>query len=228
MAADNPTLPLDPSEERIQGVYRREVERMLEILARRILTVMEAHRYAEEDARIYNRIGRNNLTEALSHLARLAESADELTSDEQRDQLTHFEDHLRRTMMESFEVVAKARLGKLKKDGVWDRYHTRAARLVDSGRLPAVASADEIRDLELDVSFWMEEGRTRKTAHTWEEWIYGAECLRQASEKADELSRKLREAVGAAEDYKRGRLGLIVGFAGAIVGVAGVVVALFG
>jgi hypothetical protein len=58
MAAKNPTLPLDPSEERIQGVYRREVERMLEILAKRILTVMEAHRYAEEDARIYNRIGR--------------------------------------------------------------------------------------------------------------------------------------------------------------------------
>lgn len=73
----------------------------------------------------------------------------------------------------------------------------------------------------------MEEGRARKTAHDWDAWIYGAECLRTASVKADELSRKLREAVGAAEDYRRGRLGLIVGAAGTIVGVVGVAIVLF-
>lgn len=197
---------------------------MLEILATRILTVMGAHRYAEEHARIYNRIGRNNLTEALSHLARLAESAPELSEAEQRDQLTHFEDHLRRTMMESFEVVAKARLGKLKQDGVWDRYYSGAARLVDHGKLPAVASAEEIRELELEVRFWMEEGRSRKNANTWDDWIYGADCLRSASDKADQLSCKLREAVGAAEDYRRGRLGLIVGVVGVIAGIVGAAV----
>jgi hypothetical protein len=213
--------------ERINGVYREQVERMLEVLSTRILTVMEAHRYAEEHARMYNRIGRNNLTEALSHLARLAESAPDISKDEQRDQLTNFEDHLRRTMMESFEVVAKARLGKLKKDGIWDRYYANAARLVDHGKLPAVASAEEIEELEREVRFWMEEGRTRKTAHSWDDWTYGAECLRTASDKADELSRKLREAVGAGEDYRRGRLGILVGAIGAIVGIAGVAIAIF-
>ena len=153
------------ADERISGVYREQIERMLEILSTRVLTVMEAHRYAEENARIYNRIGRNNLAEALSHLARLAESAPGLSDAAQRDQLTNFEDHLRRTMMESFEVVAKARLGSLKQDGIWDRYYTRAARLVDHGKLPAAATGEEIRDLELEVRFWMEEGRARKTAH---------------------------------------------------------------
>lgn len=216
---------MSAADERINGVYREQVERMLEILSTRILTVMEAHRYAEEHARIYNRIGRNNLAEALSHLARLAESAPELSDAEQRDQLTNFEDHLRRTMMESFEVVARARLGRLKQDGIWDRYYTRAARLVDHGKLPAAATDEEIRDLELEVRFWMEEGRARKTTHRWDDWTYGAECLRTASVKADELSRKLREAVGAAEDYRRGRLGLIVGAVGTIVGVVGVAIA---
>ena len=48
---------MSPDEEKIRGVYREQVERMLEILATRILTVMEAHRYAEEHARIYNRSG---------------------------------------------------------------------------------------------------------------------------------------------------------------------------
>ncbi|MEX0972949.1 MAG: hypothetical protein WDZ46_06790 [Solirubrobacterales bacterium] len=214
------------AEQRIKGVYREQVERMLEVLSTRILTVMEAHRYAEEHARIYNRIGRNNLNEALSHLGRLAESAAELSNEEQRDQLTNFEDHLRRTMMESFEVVAKARLGKLKKDGIWDRYYGRAARLVDRGSLPTVASTEEIEEVEREVRYWMEEGRSRKTAHRWEDWTYGSECLRKASDKADELSRKLREAVGAAEDYRRGRLGLIVGIVGALVGIAGVALAL--
>jgi hypothetical protein len=213
-------------EERIKGVYRGEVERMLEILSTRILTVMEAHRYAEEHARIYNRIGRNNLTEGLSHLARLAESAAELSQAEQRDQLTHFEDHLRRTMMESFEVVAKARLGKLKQDGTWDRYYAKASPLVDKGKLPTCASAEEIRELELEIRYFMEEGRARKTAHSWEDWTHGAECLRTASDKSDELSRKLREAVGAADDFRRGRLGIVVGAIGAIVGVAGVAIAI--
>ncbi|HWM63518.1 MAG TPA: hypothetical protein VNP96_05945 [Solirubrobacterales bacterium] len=199
---------------------------MLEVLSTRVLTVMEAHRYAEEHARIYNRIGRNNLNEALSHLARLAESAPELSNVEQRDQLTNFEDHLRRTMMESFEVVAKARLGKLKKDGIWDRYYARAARLVDNGKLPAVASTEEIEEIEREVRFWMEEGRARKTAHRWDDWTYGAECLRTASDKADELSRKLREAVGAAEDYRRNRIGLIVGVLGTITGVVGIAIAI--
>lgn len=212
--------------ETIRGVHREQLERMLEILSTRILTVMDAHRYAEEHARIYNRIGRNNLTEALSHLARLAESAPELSNEEQRDQLTNFEDHLRRTMMESFEVVAKARLGKLKQDGIWDRYYSKAARLVDHGKLPAVASADEIRELELEVRFWMEEGRARKTAHRWDDWIYGAECLRTASDKTDELSRKLREAVGAADDLRRARKGMFIGAIGAVVGIVGVVVGL--
>ncbi len=221
----NPSIPTS-ADERIAGVYREQVERMFEVLSTRILTVMEAHRYAEEHARIYNRIGRNNLTEALSHLARLAESAPDLSNEEQRDQLTNFEDHLRRTMMESFEVVAKARLGKLKKDGIWDRYYANAARLVDHGKLPSVASAEEIEELEREVRFWMEEGRTRKTAHKWSDWIYGAECLRTASDKADELSRKLREAVGAAEDYRRNRMGIIIGAIGGLVGIAGIVIAL--
>ena len=211
--------------EQIRGVYRDQLERMLELMATRIPTVMAAHRYAEEHARIYNRIGRNNLTEALSHLAGLAEGADQLTEAEQRDELTNFEDHLRRTMMESFEVVAEARLGTLKKDGVWDRYYTTAARLVDGGKLPAVASRDEIVDLEQEIRFWMEEGRSRKNAQSWDAWIYGAECLRTASDKADELSRHLREAVGAAEDYRRGRMGIIIGVVGAIIGIIGIVVA---
>lgn len=211
----------------IRGVYRVQLERMLELMATRIPTVMAAHRYAEEHARIYNRIGRNNLTEALSHLAGLAEGAERLSEAEQRDELTNFEDHLRRTMMESFEVVAKARLGKLKKDGIWDRYYNQAARLVDGGKLPTVASREEILELEQEIRFWMEEGRSRKNAQNWDEWIYGAECLRKASDKADELSRRLREAVGAADDYKRGRLGIVVGVVGAIVGVAGIAVAIF-
>ena len=215
-------------DERIKGVHREQLERMLDILSKRILTVMEAHRYAEEHARIYNRIGRNNLNEALSHLGRLAESAPELTREEQRDQITNFEDHLRRTMMESFEVVAKARLGKLKKDGIWDRYYAKAARLVDRGRLPSIATTEEIEEIEREVKFFLEEGRSRKTAHNWNEWTYGSECLRSASDKADELSRKLREAVGAAEDYRRNRLGLVVGIVGTIIGIVGTVVGLLG
>ena len=72
--------------------------------------------------------------------------------------------------MESFEVVAKARLGKLKKDGIWDRYYAKASPLVEKGKLPTCASSEEIVELEREVRYYVEEGRARKTAHSWEDW----------------------------------------------------------
>lgn len=60
----------------------------------------------------------------------------------------------------------------------------------------------------------------------WESWIKGAEAFNRASDASDELTRKLRQAVGAAQDYRRHRAAMVTGVVGVIVALVGVVVAL--
>lgn len=67
-----------------------------------------------------------------------------MTSEEQRDQVAHFGDHLRRSMMESFEQVVKARLGKIKDEGLWDRYHREVVPLLRRGKLSSAPTEDAV------------------------------------------------------------------------------------
>jgi hypothetical protein len=182
---------------------------------------MEAHRFFEDHTLLRNRIASNNLNEALSHLGRLAETADRTTEDEQRAQITNFEDHLRRAMMESFELVARARMGKLQDDGVIDQFESIAVPLMRSGKLPNAKSLDEIEALEVEIARWMEEGRKRKDEITWEEWDHGAECLLKACDTANELATEMRRAVGAALEYRRHRFNIILAIGLAVAGIAG-------
>jgi hypothetical protein len=133
-------------------------------------------------------------------------------------------------MMESFELIAKQRLGRIKHEGLWERFQAEAAPLLARGKLEGAPSEEEIRDLEYRVRYYLEEGRQRKvvTKHAmrWDEWIKGAEYLAKASTAADELSKKIRQAVGAAQDYRRHRLAITVGVIGTIVGIAVIVVTL--
>jgi hypothetical protein len=67
-------LPERPSPEshRIGGVYVSVLAELLEVLLDRMLTVMDAHRFFEDHTRLRNRVGAANLSEALSHIGRLA------------------------------------------------------------------------------------------------------------------------------------------------------------
>jgi hypothetical protein len=98
----------------VRGVYVAHIELLFGLINDRLAAVFEANRYFEEQTGISNKAGANNLTEALSHIGTLVEYAGAMDSDEQREQVAYFGDHLRRSMMESFEQVVKARLGKIK------------------------------------------------------------------------------------------------------------------
>jgi hypothetical protein len=97
----------------VRGVYVEHVELLFGLINDRLAAVFEANRYFEEQTGIANKAGSNNLTEALSHIGTLVEYGHVMNSDQQREQVAYFGDHLRRSMMESFEQVVKARLGKI-------------------------------------------------------------------------------------------------------------------
>src|SRR5205823_3563561 len=149
------------------------------------------------------------------------ETADRTTEDEQRAQITNFEDHLRRAMMESFELVARARMGKLHEDGIMEQFESVAVPLMRAGKLPNAKSIDDIEALQLEIARSMEEGRKRKDEISWEEWDYGAECLLKACDLANELDTEMRRAVGAALEYRRHRFNIALSIGLAIAGIAG-------
>ncbi|HEY3759007.1 MAG TPA: hypothetical protein VGL37_04555 [Solirubrobacteraceae bacterium] len=146
----------------VRGVYIEHVELLFGLINDRLAPVFEANRYFEEHTGIANKAGANNLTEALSHIGTLVEYAHVMDSDEQREQVAFFGDHLRRSMMESFEQVVKARLGKIKDEGLLDRFNGEVVPLLRKGKLPTAPTEEAVRALGAETAHLLDEGRRLK------------------------------------------------------------------
>ena len=195
------------------------------LLNDRLAPVFEANRYFEEHTGIANKAGTNNLTEALSHIGTLVEYAQDMDYDEQREQVALFGDHLRRSMMESFEQVVKARLGKIKDERLLDRFNSEVVPLLRKGKLPTAPTEETVRTLGAETARFLDEGRKLKRDHKWSAWDAGAKSLADACEKSNELVDALRQGIGAAEQHKNDRRNAALGWAALIVAIIGIVVA---
>ena len=127
---------------RVDGIYVDNVRRLVWILREKYPMVLEADRRFEEETNFRNKVGTNNLVDALSHIGTLFESRD-ASYDQQRAQVALFEDHLRRTMMEAWEQMLTFQAGEI--DKLWyGDYLTIARPLQTSGKLHGSPSADEL------------------------------------------------------------------------------------
>jgi hypothetical protein len=223
--ASEPAQPDEETEQKIGAVDSRVLEALLKTLRENLKTVFEANRFLEERTTLHNQAGANNLTEALSHIGTLAEEAHRLSYEDQMAQVALLDDHLRRSMMEASERLVKARLGQLRKR--WREYQRKAVPLSRRGRLRGVKTYEEVLVISRRLALRVEEGRSAKRGTDWEAWKRGAACLAQACDDAEELLDALEQALGAAQQYRRFRLGLIVGvglgLAGLGLGVAALV-----
>jgi hypothetical protein len=215
-----------PTNTTVRGVYVENLHLLFGLINDRLAAVFEANRFFEEHTGIANKAGANNLTEALSHVGTLIEKADRMSAEEQRDQVALFGDHLRRSMMESFEQVVKARLGQIKDEGLWDRYNEDAVPLLRRGKLHSAPAEEETRTLGRQTAALLSDGRDHKRAERWDDWDAGAKCLADACEKSNQLIASLRQSVGAADQYRRERRNAVVGWAGLTLGVIGLILAL--
>jgi len=93
------------------NLYPDALEKVSRIFGTHLADVLERHRKVETLTGEKNVIGRQNLVEALAHLSILFARAKELDRDEQLEQVAFLGDHLRRVMMESFEVEVYATIG---------------------------------------------------------------------------------------------------------------------
>jgi hypothetical protein len=199
----------------VAGVRVEHIERVFWLLREKFPRVLEANRYFEEETGLHNEAGQNNIVDAFSHLATLVENAPELSPEEQRDQVTHLEDHLRRSMMEAFEQVVKERLGLLAR--LWDEHVKIAGPLLTRGELRGVAGYDELWRLRRRLAGHLDKGRASKRAVNWDSWEQGTDELVQACAIADDLHGKLEQGIAAAVAYDETKTGLRLGRVGIVV-----------
>lgn len=207
----------------IDGVDVQQLKRVFWLLREKLPLVMTANRYFEEHTGYHNEAGHNNLVDALSHLATLVENAEALGAIGQAEQVAHLEDHLRRSMTESFELVLKYRLGTIA--DLWDEYmYFVRPRATKDER--AAESHAELEERRARIQQLLEEARSSKRQTTWDEWEKGTQALVQACELSEDLARRLNESLAAADfEYLERRneriaiLGVTAGLIGTVLAV---------
>jgi hypothetical protein len=207
----------------IDGVDVEQLKRVFWLLREKLPLVLAANRYFEEHTGFHNEAGHNNLVDALSHLGTLVENAESLGPAGQAEQVAHLEDHLRRSMTESFELVLKYRLGTIA--DLWDEYmYFVKPRLRDDGER-GLASYQELEERRTKIQELLDDARSSKRLTTWDEWETGTEALVRACELSDELARRLNESLAATDLEQEAHRSRRLAVAGLAAGVVGVVVA---
>jgi hypothetical protein len=168
---------------RVDGVYLRNLNRLVWILREKYPRVLEADRRFEEETGFRNKLGTNNLVDALSHIGTLFEAAPDSDYDTQRSQITLFEDHLRRTMMEAWEQMLNFQMGEIAK--LWDdKYLEEVRPLQNSGDLAGSPSAQQLDAMRRHYVRLLQEGRSYKRGSDWKEWEAGTDkSSRRASRR---------------------------------------------
>jgi hypothetical protein len=194
------------------------LEQVAGIFGRHLADVLVRHRRVETLTGEKNVIGRQNLVEALAHLGVLFARAEELDRDGQLEQVAFLGDHLRRVMMESFEVEVYATIGAHWNDddrkSIGRRYNAIAAPIIRRGKLMGAITPDEVQRRFDELSDKIVQARRAKIADgDWSVWAGAANDLESAAEEMRKLKREMGAAVDEAMSRRFHRRLMIVGVA---------------
>lgn len=185
------------------SLYPDALEKLSIIFGEHLADVLVRHRRVETLTGEKNIIGRQNLVEALAHLGTLFARASELDRDKQLEQVAFLGDHLRRVMMESFEVEVYATIGAHWNEddpkSVGRQYDALAAPLIERGKLLGVITPEEAQARFDGLSDRIVQARRAKIADgDWSAWTDAANSLESAAEEMRKLKREMGAAVDAA------------------------------
>ncbi len=188
------------------------------IFGKHLADVLVRHRRVETLTGEKNVIGRQNLVEALAHVGTLFARAPELDRDQQLEQVAYLGDHLRRVMMESFEVEVyvsiAAHWNQDEPKSVGRRYDAVAAPLIASEQLVGVITPEEVQARLDALSERIVHARRAKIADgDWSVWTGAADDLEWAADEMRKLKREMGAAVSAAEERKFHRRLMLKGVA---------------
>ena len=213
--------PREPSTQ----LYPEVLAKVTTIFGVHLADVLTRHRRVESLTGEKNVIGRQNLVEALAHLGTLFARAPELDRDEQLEQVAYLGDHLRRVMMESFELEVYVTIGAIWDDesrkSVGRRYQARVAPLIKRGKLLGYVTPDEVEQRFDSITDDVVAARRSKVADEgWVAWTAAADDFEAAAQKLKQLRREMGAAVDAATSMRRDWL--LLGISSVVSAVLGV------
>lgn len=217
------------SREPYSALYPDALGKLSVIFGKHLADVLVRHRRVETLTGERNVIGRQNLVEALAHLGILFARAPELDRDKQLEQVAYLGDHLRRVMMESFEVEVYVTIADAwdedSRDSIGRRYDATAAPLIRQGKLLGQITPDEVQERFDALSDDIVRARRAKIADgDWTAWTNAADDLESAAKKMKVLKREMGAAVDAATSRSYHRRLMLAGVA--LSGALGVVLTL--
>jgi len=184
-----------------QALDSEALSELFELLSVRLPDVFKAHRVIEQRTRYLSEAGRNNLVDVLSHVSTLAQGTGHLTVPQQRDELAHIREHMKRVLIEAPEQVVRAKLADI--EPRWAEYEREATPYRQAGTLRGVPPHHELETLRENIRRLMDAGRERKRDATWEAWKEGAADMTEAAVGAEELADKLERCIGQAQHLRR-------------------------
>jgi hypothetical protein len=184
-------------------LYPDALQKLAVIFGKHLADVLVRHRRVETLTGEKNVIGRQNLVEALAHLGILFARAPELDRDKQLEQVAYLGDHLRRVMMESFEVEVYVTIADAWDEGspnsIGRRYEAVAAPLIREKKLLGHITPEEVQDRFDALTDDIVQARRAKIADgDWTAWTNAADDLESAASKMKALKREMGAAVDAA------------------------------
>jgi hypothetical protein len=184
--------------------------------------------FLERKAGITNTCGIANLRDVLSHMATLL---DQTTLAERRAaQLASAEEHLRRAIIEPYELAIAALAEKFTK--IYDGYREKVIPIAGSTEgFSSYPNRISIEHRLAEIDKLAEHGKHAKARNRWDgEWENGVASLIDGYNKLSELHGELEEAVfrlnqirTAAHHTKLHRMGIVWAIVGTILGVAGLI-----
>jgi hypothetical protein len=186
------------------ALYPDVLEKLSDVFGKHLSDVLVRHRKVESITGEKNVIGRQNLVEALAHLGVLFARAPELNRDKQLEQAAFLGDHLRRVMMESFEVEVYVTIAAHWDDkspkSVGRRYDAIAAPMMRRGKLLGHVTPEDVQSRFDRITDDIVAARRAKIAdEDWTAWTNAADDFEAAAQKMKELQREMGAAVDAAE-----------------------------
>jgi hypothetical protein len=199
---EGPKAHAEPVDDRrIDGVYVDHFKRLGWVLRHKLKLVVAANMFFEDETGIINEAGQSNLTEALSHIGTIFEGAERMSYSDQAHEIHEMEDHLRRSMMESYELVYRKHMGDV--DKAWEHYDELVRPLLDDDKVHGLPPVDKLEGLRRKCKRLVLDGRNCKRAHTWVEWEKGTNSLVAACKAQAELLNELNAAIRIAEQHRK-------------------------
>jgi hypothetical protein len=152
----------------------------------------KAAHFLERRANVVNTASMANLRDVLSHMATLLDPRTPALR--RSDQLASAEEHLRRAIIEPYELG----LGELtqKFGPVYDSYRGRVIPLMETEGFRTAPNRVEIDNRLRDVDDLAEKGKYAKGRNLWdEEWEAGIEALIEAYDQLSSLHHEIEEWV---------------------------------